>query len=77
MKPKLEEYLFDAIFDNAWQFKTEGIIPECVKIVDENAIEFGKWLNNQVISTSGKHYHLNGKAYVNELYSIYKNEKKL
>jgi hypothetical protein len=73
----LKEKLFNTVFDNAWEYKHENTIPECVKIVDENAIEFGKWLNNQVISTSGKHYHLNGKAYVNELYSIYKKEKGL
>jgi hypothetical protein len=48
-----------------------------MQIVDDNAIEFGKWLNNQVINKKGTHYHLNGKVYVNELYAVYKQIKGL
>jgi hypothetical protein len=46
-------------------------------IADENAMEFGKWLNNQVLTSGGTHYRLNGRALVSELYVIYKKEKEL
>jgi hypothetical protein len=39
----LKEKLFNAIFDNAWEFKTENVIPQCELIADEFAIEFAEW----------------------------------
>lgn len=50
---------------------------ECVKVADTNAIEFGKWLNNQVLSKIGTHHHLSGKMRTSELYSIFKQVKGL
>ena len=41
----LKEKLFNAIFDNAWEFKTENVVPECEKIADDYAIEFAEWLH--------------------------------
>jgi hypothetical protein len=49
----------------------------CEAIADENAIEFGKWLNNQVLTPGGTHHYLNGKALIPDLYVIYKNKKGL
>jgi hypothetical protein len=50
---------------------------QCVVIADENAMEFGKWLNNQVLTPGGTHHHLDGKALITDLYVIYKNQKGL
>ena len=40
----LKEKLFNVIFDNAWEFKTENVVPECEQIADDYAIEFAEWL---------------------------------
>lgn len=54
------------------------IYEQKVQIADENAMEFGNWLNNQVISPRGTHNRLHkGVLFVSELYSIYKKEKGL
>lgn len=54
------------------------IYEQKVQIADENAMEFGNWLNNQVISPRGTHNRLcKGVLFVSELYSIYKKEKGL
>ena len=50
---------------------------ECVKVSDANAIEFGKWLNNQVLHWKGTHHRLSGKLTVSELYSVFKSVKGL
>jgi hypothetical protein len=50
---------------------------ECEIIADEFAIEFGKWLNNQVINSSGKHHNLLGSTKVTQLLPIFKKEKGL
>lgn len=71
---ELKEKLFNAIFDNAFEFKTENVVPECEQIADEYAIEFGKWLNNQVISSSGRHHNLLGVTKVTQLLPIFKKE---
>lgn len=47
------------------------------QVADDYAIEFGKWLNNQVLKKKGSHYHLHNKMRVSELYIIYKKEKGL
>jgi hypothetical protein len=78
-KETLKEKLFNAIFDNAFEFKTENVVPECEQIADEYAVEFavefGKWLNNQVISSSGRHHNLLGVTKVTQLLPIFKKEK--
>lgn len=50
---------------------------ECVKVADDNAIEFGKWMNNQVMDPKGTHYHLHNRRFVSELYLIFKQVKGL
>lgn len=50
---------------------------KCEEIADLHAIEFGKWLNNQVLSHGGTHSHLRGKLKTSELYYIFKNIKGL
>jgi hypothetical protein len=40
----LKERLFDAVFDNAYEFKKENVIPQCEQVADEFAIEFAEWL---------------------------------
>lgn len=50
---------------------------ECEKIADDYAIEFGKWLNNQVIDSGGRHHNLLGVTKVTQLLPIFKKEKGL
>jgi hypothetical protein len=50
---------------------------ECEKIAEDFALEFGKWLNNKVISPSGKHHDLLGIVKVDTLLVIFKKEKGL
>ncbi len=63
----LKEKLFNAIFDNAWEFKTENVIPQCELIADEFAIGFAEWVE------CSKTYYTPMK----ELLEIYKKEKGL
>lgn len=53
------------------------ILEKYEKIADENAKEFGKWMNNQVLSSDGTHHRLRGRILVTDLYVIYKKEKGL
>jgi hypothetical protein len=39
----LKEKLFDVIFNNAWEFKTKDVVPECEKVANNFAIEFAEW----------------------------------
>ena len=73
----LKDKIFDAVFDNAWEFKTQNVIPQCEQIADEFAIEFGKWLNNKVINPNGVHHNLLGSTKVSQLLPIFKKEKQL
>ena len=66
----LKEKLFNAIFDNAWEFKTENVVPECEKIADDYAIEFAEW----VIDTDNKPV---GHFTIKELLETFKKEKGL
>lgn len=50
---------------------------ELEQIADDFALEFGKWLNNQVISNSGRHHNLLGVTKVTQLLPIFKKEKEL
>ena len=50
---------------------------ECEKIADEVAIEFGNWLNNNVINTDGRHHNLCFNSRVSQLFPIFKREKGL
>ena len=50
---------------------------ECEQIADDYAVEFGKWLNNQVIDSSGRHHNLLGVTKVTQLLPIFKKEKGL
>lgn len=76
----LKEKLFNAIFDNAWEFKTENVIPQCEVIADEFAIGFASWCIKKRIdffdSTEiGETYTIDGnvsKYKMNELLEIYK-----
>ena len=43
---ELKERFFNVIFEYAWKFKAEKIVPACVKIADNYAIEFNKWTHN-------------------------------
>ena len=43
---KLKERFFNVIFEYAWKFKTEKIVPACVKIADNYACDFAYWLSN-------------------------------
>lgn len=54
-----------------------SVSEKCEIIADENAIEFGKWLNNQVLTSGGTHHRLRGRILVSDLYVIYKKEKGL
>ena len=40
----LKERLFDAVFDNAYEFKKENVIPQCEQIAEDFAIGFAQWL---------------------------------
>ena len=44
---KLKERFFNVIFEYAWKFKTEKIVPSCVKIADNYAIEFAEWVKKE------------------------------
>ena len=44
----LKEKLFNAIFDNAWEFKTENVVPECEKIADDYASEILECYHNNL-----------------------------
>lgn len=66
----LKEKLFNAVFDNAWEYKHENTIPELEKIADDYAIDFIEWyfnLTNEYIAM------LSAK----KLLEIYKKEKGL
>ena len=69
---KLEEKLFNAMFDNLYHFKTENVVPECEKIVEDFAIGFAEWfaLNH----TEEVFYEEN---YTEEMLGKYKKEKGL
>ena len=59
----LKEKLFNAIFDKAWEFKTEDIVPECEKITDNFAIEFAEWV-------SYKYKFLENRGWFNGSYQL-------
>lgn len=41
----LKDKLFDAVFDNSYQYKKENIVSECEVVADEFAIGFLHWYN--------------------------------
>ena len=47
MESKLETDLFNAIFDNAWELKTENVVPKCNEICEKFAIDFVEWLTSE------------------------------
>ena len=67
----LKEKLFNAIFDNAWEFKTENVVPECEKIADEFAINFAKWYEFTLRESD----NLNERFTPKQLLEIFKKEK--
>ena len=69
----LKEKLFNAIFDNAFEFKTENVIPECEQIADDYAIEFINWLSFNDLFYSIQF----GNHSTKELLEIFKKEKGL
>ena len=69
----LKEKFDDKVYYNRYGINTV----ECEKIADDYAIEFGNWLNNQVITVSGRHHNLLGTTKVTQLLPIFKKEKGL
>ena len=65
------------LIDNDNGFDNQLLANRCEKISENNSIEFGKWLNNQVTNQNGSHHHLLGNVYVSDLYLIYKRVKGL
>ena len=62
----LKEKLFNAIFDNAWEFKTENVVPECEKIADDYAIAFYNWMRkNDTPENAEKFFHYTDKDMLN------------
>ena len=77
----LKEKLFDAVFDNAWEFKTQNVIPQCEQIAEEFAIGFAEWcVLWGVTLKENKNYcygGMNNNYTIQELLEIYKKEKQL
>ena len=76
----LKEKLFDAVFDNAWEFKTQNVIPQCEQIVDDFAIGFAEWVRKETYYehlTKEFIYKRNVYESEKELLEIYKKEKRL
>ena len=78
----LKEKLFDVVFDNAYEFKTENVLPELVDITDDFAIGFAEFLINYNFHPTYKvwikHSSLsNEKCSTKQLLEIYKKEKGL
>ena len=67
---ELKERFFNVIFEFAWKFKTEKIIPECIKIADDYAIEFVKWVREKT-----NYEYLTNEIIYNK--KVYKSEKEL
>jgi hypothetical protein len=78
---KLKDKLFNAIFDKAWEFKTEDIVPECEKIADEFAIEFAEFIGKKTINYQDGKFRMKTLTPVlktpEEILEIYKKEKGL
>lgn len=77
---ELKERFFNVIFEYAWKFKTEKIVPSCVKIADNYAIEFAEWVKKETYYENlTKEFIYNNNVYKNEkeLLEIYKKEKGL
>ena len=73
---ELKERFFNVI----WKFKTEKIVPSCVKIADNYAIEFAEWVKKETYYENlTKEFIYNNNVYKNEkeLLEIYKKEKGL
>jgi hypothetical protein len=81
----LKEKLFNAIFDNAWEFKTENVIPQCEVIAEEFAIGFAEWVikwrvefvDDTVVGALYNYGGMNKTYTTKELLEIYKKEKGL
>lgn len=72
----LKEKLFNVVFDNAYEFKTENVLPELVDIADEFAIGFAEWIFTNGRETIRK-ANKDGLKSTKELLEIYKKEKGL
>lgn len=66
---RLREKIFHIVFDNLFEFKTENIIPQCEKIADDYAVEFGAWIL--------RNFNNYGPNDEKELLEIFKKEKGL
>lgn len=73
---KLKRTLYE-LLDSDTGYDNADLGDRIEKIVDENTVEFGKWLNNQVLASGGTHHRLRGRILVSDLYVIYKKEKGL
>jgi hypothetical protein len=82
---KLEEKLFNAMFDNLYHFKTENVVPECEKIVEDFAIGFALWKETNAEQDENGLYYNESRIQVsrhnpitiNQLLEIYKKQKGL
>lgn len=83
----IREKLFNAVFDNAWELKTEKIVPECEKIADKFAIQFLEFVQTSkqvryvgcvIENGEEKQYSYNRKYYnTKEMLEIFKKERGL
>lgn len=70
----LKERLFDAVFDNAYEFKKENVIPQCEQIADE----YAKQVLVSYVNSKTLQYKLSQGDYnLDELLQIIKKAKQL
>ena len=67
----LKDKLFDAVFDNSYQYKKENIVSECEVVADEFAIGFAEWFRLNCYESEVGYYT------ASELLETYKKEKGL
>ena len=70
----LTERLFDAVFDNAYEFKKENVIPQCEQIADEYAKQV---LVSYLDSETLQYKQSQGVYNLDELLQIIKKERGL
>jgi len=75
----LKERLFDAVFDNAYEFKKENVIPQCEQIAEDFAIGFAFYLSDNYISRTLDTWDdaVGIRFATKEVLEIYKKEKGL
>jgi hypothetical protein len=66
----LKDKIFDAVFDDMYEFKKGNILPRLLDIVDDFAIDFAEWRLTTFIKNLDQYT-------TRELLEIYKQEKGL